>query len=262
MTLQEFKDWALEEGSVGKYDDGGFVGQCVSLVNQYCYRVLGVPAGVWGHAYAWANDNNPNRQYFDKVGDIQPGDVVVYGTNFTPDYGHIGIALGGGQILDQNGHKSLAVATGALYNGYAAILRSKTQGDTNMDYKEQYEATKGELEGERAGYQALLADHNALKGELEGERAGYAALLVDKNNLAAEVERLKNQPTKSAADPIIVPVTKELPVEDLKSRLSSRTFWITVVSVASLLLHGDVNAAVAVIYGYFTANAVQKHINK
>jgi hypothetical protein len=125
MNLSEFRDWSLAQGQVGKYDDGQYVGQCVSLVNQYCYRVLDVPAGAWGHAYAWANDNNPNRAYFDKVSSIQAGDVIVYGTNFTPSYGHIGIALGNGQLLDQNGHSSLHVATGGLYNGYAAVLRKK-----------------------------------------------------------------------------------------------------------------------------------------
>lgn len=125
MTLNEFKTWSLAQGQVGKYDDGQYVGQCVSLVNQYCYRVLDVPAGAWGHAYAWANNNNPNRQYFDKVDSLQAGDVIVYGTDFTPLYGHIGIAVGGGVILDQNGRAVLHVATGSIYNGYNCILRKK-----------------------------------------------------------------------------------------------------------------------------------------
>lgn len=124
MTLNQFKTWALASGSVAKYDDGQFVGECVSLINQYCYRVLGVPAGAWGHAYAWANDNNPNRAYFDKVSSIQDGDVIVYGTNFTPLYGHIGIAFGG-QILDQNGRVPRRVALGGVYYGHSAILRPK-----------------------------------------------------------------------------------------------------------------------------------------
>lgn len=130
MNLQEFTNWALAQGSVGKYDDGGFVGQCVSLVNQYCYRVLNVPAGAWGNAKDWANDNNPNRAYFGEVNNIQVGDVIVYGSNFGGGYGHIGVGLGNGQILDQNGRATLKVATGAIYNGYIAILRRK--GETNM----------------------------------------------------------------------------------------------------------------------------------
>lgn len=126
MNLTQFRDWSLGQGSVPKYNDGNYLGECVSLVNQYCYRVLGVPAGAWGHAYAWGNDSNANvRTYFDKVSSIQAGDIIVYGTNFTPTYGHIGIALGGGKLLDQNGRISRKVAIGAIYNGYSTILRRK-----------------------------------------------------------------------------------------------------------------------------------------
>lgn len=137
MNLAQFKDWAVGQGSVAKYNDAQFLGECVSLINQYCYRVLNVQAGAWGHAYAWANDTNENvKKYFDKVGSIQAGDIIVYGTNFTPTYGHIGIALGNGQLLDQNGRTPRKVAIGAIYNGYGAILRRKggnveTFKDTN-----------------------------------------------------------------------------------------------------------------------------------
>lgn len=130
MTLNEFKNWALSQGSVCKHPSsgGGICGECVSLVNQYCWQVVNVPAQAWGHAYAWAQDSNPNRAYFDKVPSIQAGDVIVYGTDFTPLYGHIGVALGDGQILDQNGRIPRKVAVGAIYNGYNAILRRKGSG--------------------------------------------------------------------------------------------------------------------------------------
>lgn len=124
MTLSEFQSWALSQGQVGKYDDGGYVGQCVSLINQYCYRVLNVPAKAWGNAKDWPS-NSSVQQYFDQVNDLQVGDIVVYGANFGGGVGHIAISLGNGQILEQNGRQALDVAVGAIYNGYIAVLRHK-----------------------------------------------------------------------------------------------------------------------------------------
>jgi hypothetical protein len=156
VNLDQFRAWALAQGSVGKYQDGSLKGQCVSLVNQYCWRVINVPAEAWGHAYAWGNDNNPNREWLYEVSSIQAGDIIVYGKNFTPVFGHIGIALGGGQILDQNGRKPLKVAQGAIYKGYEVILRRKAvappQEDNMYPNREQvlkmYERDQGRVPSE------------------------------------------------------------------------------------------------------------------
>lgn len=190
MTLPEFKNWALQQSQVGKYDDGQYVGECVSLVNQYCYRVLGVPAGAWGHAYAWANDDNPNRQYFDKVGSPQDGDVIVYGTNFTPLFGHIGIFIGG-QLLDQNGHKVQHVAIGVLFKGYNAILRHKggtPGGDmpslTNKDdVDNMYASLLGRAVDDQSANWVGIPWPNAFNGILKSDE-GVAYSLKVKDALA------------------------------------------------------------------------------
>lgn len=128
MTLEQFQNWALSQGSVAK-TDGGYLGECVSLINQYLSKVYGLNAGAWGHAKDWATNSNV-LQHFDRVGDLQRGDIVVYGPNFGGGYGHIGIYLGNGQLLDQNGRIARRVSVGSIYPGYIAILRRK--GQTNQ----------------------------------------------------------------------------------------------------------------------------------
>jgi len=128
MTLDQFQNWVLSQGSVAK-TDGGFVGECVSLINQYLSKVYGIQAGAWGNAKDWVNNGNV-LQHFDRVGDLQRGDIVVWGPNFGDGYGHIGIYLGNGQLLDQNGRIARRVAVGSVYPGYIGILRRK--GTTNQ----------------------------------------------------------------------------------------------------------------------------------
>ena len=122
MTISEIKNWALAQGSVAKYDDGQFKGECVSLVNQYCHRVLGVPAGAWGNAGDWTTNSNVAK-YFDKVSTIQAGDILVYPQKAAP-YGHIAIALNGSQMLDQNGDYGRKVAVRNIWAN-PVILRRK-----------------------------------------------------------------------------------------------------------------------------------------
>lgn len=130
-SLTQFKDWALAQGSVAKYNDGQYKGECVSLINQYCYRVLAIPAEAWGHAKDWATNPAP-LTHFDKVGSVQAGDVLVYGATSGNPYGHIEIALGGGQALGQNRNLDGKVRVATMLTNYSAILRSKNGGGDNM----------------------------------------------------------------------------------------------------------------------------------
>jgi len=127
MNLTEFRNWALAQGSVAKFDDGQFRGECVSLVNQYCHRVLGVPAGAWGNAADWATNANV-AQYFSKVSTVQAGDILVYPNKAVP-YGHIAIALNQSQMLDQNGDNGRRVAVRGIWAN-PVILRRKGTGGT------------------------------------------------------------------------------------------------------------------------------------
>lgn len=126
MNLSGFIAWALGQGTVCKHPSsgGGMCGECVSLVNQYCWRVLGVPAMAWGHAKDWATNANVAK-YFDKVGSPQAGDILVYGATPTNKYGHIAIDIGNGQMLDQNGRIARRVAVGSRWAYPLAILRRK-----------------------------------------------------------------------------------------------------------------------------------------
>lgn len=130
MNLSQFVTWAINQGSVAKYNDGLYKGECVSLINQYCYRVLNVPAGAWGHAYAWASSTNgPVRTYFDQLDrttTLQPGDILVYPANVSNMfYGHIEIYVGNGWSLGQNRGLDYKVRQQSTLNGYICVLRKK-----------------------------------------------------------------------------------------------------------------------------------------
>lgn len=124
MNRAQFRDWALAQGSVAKYNDGLYKGECVSLINQYCYRVLGIPADAWGHAKEWAT--GAALKYFDRVGTLQDGDVLVYPATATNPYGHIEIYLGGGMSLQQNRFYNGRVGVNATMDGYTAIRKKGT----------------------------------------------------------------------------------------------------------------------------------------
>jgi hypothetical protein len=123
MNLQQFKDWAVAAGSVGKATDGGYIGQCVSLINQYLSKVYDIQAGAWGDAKDWATNGNVAK-YFDKVSSPQAGDIGVSGATANNPYGHIWIYTSPTTIIEQNGRVPLRVSTGAAYTPIA-ILRRK-----------------------------------------------------------------------------------------------------------------------------------------
>jgi len=149
MDLVAFISWALAQGSVGRYQDGSFLGECVSLINQYCWRVLGVPAGSWGNAKDWAT--NPTvLAYFNKVSTPTPGCILVYGATKTNEYGHIELYIGNNQSLYQNRSYNGRVGRGTTLGGAIAILQPKNAAVGGED--------KGIMNDEDAkeGYRGLL----------------------------------------------------------------------------------------------------------
>lgn len=137
-TLENFKNESIAQVSVSKYTsnpqlnswkDGGFLGECVSEINQYCWRVLDVPAGSWGDAVDWWT-NSTVLTYFDQVtdGSRKDGDILVWGDDpgtFTGRYGHIAISYGG-KILNQNyGNNRKVTINGFFTGGYLGALRLK-----------------------------------------------------------------------------------------------------------------------------------------
>jgi hypothetical protein len=184
MTLSEFKTWALSQGSVAKFDDGQFLGECVSLVNQYAHRVLGVPAGAWGNAGDWATSSTVAK-YFDKVSTIKAGDILVYPSKAAP-YGHIAIALNGSQMLDQNGDFGRKVAVRNIWAN-PVILRRK--GSNNM----------------------TLAEAR-LVPKLDGRTISDATLksYIDKGNGTGLINQLIKDSAKHGKDKRIADLTKAL----------------------------------------------------
>lgn len=132
MNFEQFKNWALAQGSVAKYNDGQFGGECVSLINQKAYRVDNVPAGAWGDAKSWGAPGNAALNYYNIVGDLQPGDILVYGATSGNPYGHIELYAGNGQALGQNRRWDRRVRLEGMLKGYVRILRSKTSQGDNM----------------------------------------------------------------------------------------------------------------------------------
>lgn len=135
MNLKEFGDWALAQVSVANPPPNNkYKGQCVSLIQQYLYRVFGIPFQAHGNAKDWAY-NIPDG--FTKVnGTPQKGDIIVYGANYpgSGGYGHIGFMDYNYKFFEQNGAKSLAVSyRDTIPSGYIAILRPNNQDKLGLN---------------------------------------------------------------------------------------------------------------------------------
>ena len=80
----------------------GYVGQCVSLVQRYLNECLGYEMHPRGNAKDWINTLKNEGIAQVVSGTSQRGDIIVYGSSYGGGYGHIGIAVGNGNIFDQN----------------------------------------------------------------------------------------------------------------------------------------------------------------
>ena len=129
MNLEKFGAWALDQGSVGNPEVNTYKGQCVSLIQQYLYRVFGIPYKARGNAKDWVR--NPLPDVLEKLPNtvaLQPGDILVYGSNYGRGYGHIALIDINGKFYDQNGVKKLAVGyQDKPFSGYVCVLRPKNQ---------------------------------------------------------------------------------------------------------------------------------------
>ena len=116
MDLSQFKDWAIGQGQVGNPNPNNtYLGQCISLIQQYINKVYGIPWTPRGDAKDWPTNANV-LSYFDKVSSPQAGDIGVMGSDYGNGFGHIFIYLTPNTILEQNGRVPLKVSTGSAYN--------------------------------------------------------------------------------------------------------------------------------------------------
>lgn len=143
MNLAEFGSWGLAQGSVAN-PNGTYKGQCVSLIQQYLYKVLGVPYRSRGNAKDWATNYPAN--IFEKLSNqvaLQPGDVLVYGKSYGGGYGHIGLIDINGKFYDQNGVKRKAVGyRDQPFKNYVCVLRPKDQSKLKRQDNQQSGRTR------------------------------------------------------------------------------------------------------------------------
>lgn len=205
MNLAEFGSWALAQGSVANPPpDNWFKGQCVSLIQQYLYRVFGKPFKAYGNAKDWAN--NYPKDYFTKLSAstaLQKGDVLVYGSNYGGGYGHIALIDASGNFFDQNGVKKLAVGYRAKpFTGYICILRPKNQDKlglnksyrfavgqtykTQVDLKVRVGAGTSARQKKRSELTADGKKH-ALAGEMACFKAGTKVTCLEIKNIGNDV---------------------------------------------------------------------------
>lgn len=206
MTLNEFTNWALSQGTVCK-TDGTFCGECVSLINQYLSKVHGINAGAWGHAKAWASNNHPIRQWFTPVTRSQAGDIGV-DINGGGGYGHIWVYRDN-DILEQNGRVPRKVTISPDRNA-TVILRPKAgmpqpQGVDmiNRDQvKDLYRVFLGREAGDNEAQGWVGPWDRAfygIKDSPEGQayRAKLAAEKAAAEALKKQVAELSTRPTKA-----------------------------------------------------------------
>ncbi len=144
MNLREFGDWALNQRSVANPPpNNGYKGQCVSLVQQMLYQVLGIPFKAHGNAKDWEYNVPAGFTKLPAGTPLQRGDILVYGANYGGGYGHIGFIDANFKFFDQNGINRLAVGyRDQPFGGYRCILRYNKGfdcGDTVVNTSSQYE---------------------------------------------------------------------------------------------------------------------------
>lgn len=105
MTLFDFGATMMASGRVGNPQVGTYIGQCVSLIQQYLYLCFGVDYAPRGNA----KDFVPPKFHRVTDGTIQKGDIIRYGANYGGGYGHIGMIVWSGNYMDQNGVQPLAI---------------------------------------------------------------------------------------------------------------------------------------------------------
>ena len=161
MNLREFGTWALSQGSVANPTPNyKYKGQCVSLIQQLLYLVLGIPFKARGNAKDWAY-NGDVLSHFNKLSSgtsLQPGDILVYGSNYGGGYGHIGFIDANDKFFDQNGVKVLACGyRDRPFSGYICVLRSKKKMDigNNTSNKGNYKITVSNGVNFRKSYTTL-----------------------------------------------------------------------------------------------------------
>ena len=148
MNLKEFQEWAIKQVSVGNPETNSYKGQCVSLIQQYLYRVFNIPYRPRGNAIDWQNLNISEFKKISPNEKLEKGDILVYGSNYGNGYGHMGIIDYNMRFLDQNGIKKLKISSTNLpFKGYICILRPNDKTKLEVDIQITDEIIKDVIQG-------------------------------------------------------------------------------------------------------------------
>lgn len=147
MTLQEFVN---KYNGVHIDEDGYYGAQCWDLSARYAREVAGCPSFptvTGGAAGLFTNTAAVILQYFDRVANnpndanqIPPdGAVIVWGTAWSPPYGHTAVKISGGvgqnmTVIEQNGNNpgGAAYIKTRNYSGVSGWLVPKNKGVNTM----------------------------------------------------------------------------------------------------------------------------------
>jgi len=123
MNLQEFENWAVAQKQVCN-PNGTEKGQCVSLVQEYLFKVFGISEQSHGNAKDWANSIPTGFAKLAAKTALQAGDIIVYGANHGGGFGHIAIIDQNEECLQQNYTIALHVSVDKTFTkDYIAVLR-------------------------------------------------------------------------------------------------------------------------------------------
>jgi len=143
MNLRQFREWAIQQRSVdipgGSLNPPGRLrGECVSLVQQYVYRVFDIPFAARGHAHQWASNPLPNdfRRLVASGNRPQAGDILVYPSTMpgSNGFGHVALIDDEGWFLDQNGiQRNIVVRRQNPIPGFTVLLRPINQARLGLE---------------------------------------------------------------------------------------------------------------------------------
>ncbi len=139
-SLQAFREWAIAQGgNIGNPLVNTHRGQCVSLVQQYLYRVFAIPYTPRGNAKDFIPPN------FTKVsGSPRAGDIVRWPASNYSKYGHIGLIDDDNLYLFQNRLSDGRVHRGQPINGGFTIFRPTVAFTIKISAETRYTIRNGD----------------------------------------------------------------------------------------------------------------------
>lgn len=123
ISLDQFVDENF--GKILANPDGSYLGECVSLVQQYLYQCLDIPFEPRGNAKEWLTNEKALAIATIVSGLPKSGDIIVYPTKAAPS-GHIGVAISSTQTFEQNVDSAPSYKTAFIRN----LSDATKNGDT------------------------------------------------------------------------------------------------------------------------------------